>query len=626
MACVRMSPYVHGMEEDVEQMRIELRNVKERLLLLEAANANSRLKSVEERVNQLEDSKFKQEQAKDATPKAEDLTLQILVRDAEQECTGHKVVAKAWDAAMFIGTGVLGVIGSAFMFLIIFLNLFGQTLFLTIMVRSETSFLQSALPSIASLKSWRLNYGHDFAGEQHGHSLVSRVCGRDKGLSVSTKQAGVVTNANGYLDIGIGTALGPLLSMFCLTMWMLTMLTHFNEIGGFAISLVKLRAKKTSFKRLSDGALLIASITTRRCVVLLFLTLVRFVLSSSLLVIGSLWLAKTSKVEDLLKNAVSLKFVLALDELLFSSLATDTARRLVLKLKPLPGLKPRHWHGIGLRPVGFLFGCLLLMGIMRATTIEFTKAKMENMTEALCGGRQDFIVHVEPSSHRVTIVDTTPWSESAAHKLEPLEEMVDDLIRNPVRNIAEWWDQGADIDKAVSYANLPIDQYSALFDCKDGPIDAISNQIFKTISEEHIPSSNCADLKDLCWRPYFDVVRLLCPQTCGCDSPFAGWARHGCPHSCKLTEKYRSESSTLPCRDLSQGELRQNRYWSNMQRVSGLYGFTIEHCHNVTKQLCTPASMNLYPSFINFCPQSCGCEGGGDGCPFSCYIQDTNTT
>ena len=55
---------------------------------------------------------------------------------------------------------------------------------------------------------------------------------------------------------------------------------------------------------------------------------------------GSVYLARTVDVGELLLNAVTLEFVMGIDELLFESLAPKRARAIIKKLRPLPRARP----------------------------------------------------------------------------------------------------------------------------------------------------------------------------------------------------------------------------------------------------------------------------------------------
>merc|ERR1712151_781533 len=149
------------------------------------------------------------------------------------------------------------------------------------------------------------------------------------------------------------------------------------------------------------------------------------------------------------------------------------------------------------------------------------------------------------------------------------------------------------------------------------------------------------------------VARMLCPQTCGCDSLVSGQAfALGCPREqCKAKDFYWHALEDVPCNDTAKtsppGPLWNNweRYWNASraywkdQLTAGVAKEAVENlklaeralkngCEGVRKQrkkLCESADsfvMETETMFfpINaFCPIMCSCDTTpADSCPMSC--------
>merc|ERR1719310_1734154 len=77
--------------------------------------------------------------------------------------------------------------------------------------------------------------------------------------------------------------------------------------------------------------------------------------------------------------------------------------------------------------------------------------------------------------------------------------------------------------------------------------------------------TSCADAEHLCNSGQHQVVRMWCPQTCGCDSIASGlflWkAKDGCSPSCYRKTSYKEPLNHAPCLDRPRSSLTKTGVW-----------------------------------------------------------------
>merc|ERR1712113_610040 len=112
------------------------------------------------------------------------------------------------------------------------------------------------------------------------------------------------------------------------------------------------------------------------------------------------------------------------------------------------------------------------------------------------------------------------------------------------------------------------------FLCRDSAFGQDSHSVYWTESLRHAlrqsdsshlaaTAETCQDCKAQCGNPYMAALRLLCPVTCGCDSPRSGLNnRVGCPRECMSTRRYEKVLTTIDCTDPLPGELVEDANWT----------------------------------------------------------------
>lgn len=71
-------------------------------------------------------------------------------------------------------------------------------------------------------------------------------------------------------------------------------------------------------------------ITRRRLIFVLAVGFVRALVALALLLVGGIWLSRTSNLESMVLNGAALSFVLELDELLFHAFGPDQSKTIMV--------------------------------------------------------------------------------------------------------------------------------------------------------------------------------------------------------------------------------------------------------------------------------------------------------
>ena len=221
--------------------------------------------------------------------------------DRPWECA---LEGSVWDAVLLVGTPVLGGAGTAFIALLIALNLAMQAVFIHVV---STAFTSSAYTSesLDQLRTWRRNVAHDITHMDPvtRKSLALRVCEKDSGLAMSGSQVSQFAVLDEYLNSGIG-AIMCALGIVC---WCLSVSREINRCFDVAYAVACLpRGDRTVVSRGGDAVRVGAASTAR--VALVFAALAcRFAFALLLLGYGITFIINTVGIGDLLLNAVALE-------------------------------------------------------------------------------------------------------------------------------------------------------------------------------------------------------------------------------------------------------------------------------------------------------------------------------
>ncbi|CAK0861782.1 unnamed protein product [Prorocentrum cordatum] len=276
-----------------------------------------------------------------------------------------------WDAAVFIGCPQVGACASAFTVFMLLINIGMQALFCLIV---NDNLTHSAMYSetVQDFKDWRTTIAHNvkFVDSLTHRSLARKVCSfRDAPLSsgpiaglAAISQYSPLEEEKQYHDtppLGYWFPLltdhkdvnvGELMCGVSVVLWWFAVLKEIYSIVALCQALFFLPCRPTKISSTSGAHALVAVSLPRR-VVFCTVIVVRSMVCFALAVCGTLYLAATLSLGDLLLNALALEIVLSLDELTFDVLAPRSVRLLLSSMAPLAKPRSRSWRGLDGRPV-----------------------------------------------------------------------------------------------------------------------------------------------------------------------------------------------------------------------------------------------------------------------------------
>ena len=143
------------------------------------------------------------------------------------------------------------------------------------------------------------------------------------------------------------------------------------------------------------GEVSITSVSSMRFLGVSLVMLSRLMVAGGLLYAGSLWLAYTVSLQDLMLNAVALEFVLNVDELIFISLAPLSLKYLVDNAKMLPKQAPPAWKGLELSTAINFVVVAGALGVFIQSVLLPQVDTLWRVVDAICGGEHGFVYSVD---------------------------------------------------------------------------------------------------------------------------------------------------------------------------------------------------------------------------------------
>jgi len=359
------------------------------------------------------------------------------------------------------------------------------------------------------------------------------------------------------------------------------------------------------------------------------------------------YLVYTETVQDLLLNAVALKFVLEVAELLFDAFAPRRSRSFIQNLRPLnlESMGTSNNHDC-LMPVFFL---LVLAGLMAVSTVVLMLPALQarQMTwEGLCGGNRNFAVATDglgrlhwSNTENFTELDDGEHAESYIHATT--EALISSASQNPYAPMSLYEPSFNRLRNVISEET--IIEAGASRNCVNADADEgtdywsnMGRGILRMAAQNPTIMS-CEDVFEYCTIVGLSGLRARqwCPETCGCASPYSGLlldqVQNGCPAACVQKRRGEGEQSGIKCKDHgmnstliyakgAQALFTQRGYESTLLKDLADKMET-EGCDAVAKgdvagkDLCVGNSVVLttiyFRSVKYVCPVACGCDGSG---------------
>ena len=396
-----------------------------------------------------------------------------------------------------------------------------------------TSFTENPYDTSSqnALSYWRIDMAHKASQVSQNSltSLASRACGFDKALATSFSEKEIAQNISEYGFSFLST--GFIMCALALLTWFATIIAEYGKLFHFALGLAEVPRGHTIF-HLEEDQIVLTKLSRKRLSFILTTVLARAAVQSILLWYGTLYLVYTETVQDLLLNAVALKFVLEVAELLYSAFAPRRARTFIESLKPLNlELMGRSHHDCMLPSTLLIILCVMLALSYVFLLTPALEARSKTW-EGLCGGRQDFAVATDGLGRLHWSLTDKYDDTGEAQSTSYVHQATDLLIKEEAPDEQKPWSiyvstfdrlrNKVDSQSVVEAGGARL--------CEDGDnyggIDEWTHMgllILKMVTHNE-SLTDCASVEPYCHKVGIHGLRSRqwCPVTCGCANPRAG--------------------------------------------------------------------------------------------------------
>lgn len=485
------------------------------------------------------------------------------LRQALRSYSKHRLGATVWEMGVYFGLPFMSRGSQVLMSFAFMLNFVVQASFCAII---WSSFLDNDLNMTPEdAVRFREELGHDYNSmDRHGWvSLTARVCGGDESLEIATSQVRAVRIIEEYTKCSpwvFGLPAGPVLCTVVLVVWVLCIISDIRDTFSLQLALHALpRCGRTSLEIAGDH-FRFTTMTRRRYALVTLLTLVRLYIDVTLMVLGGIYLGKTSELEDLVLNAAALGFILEVDELIFKTIAPAEVETFIHAVEPLQRPVGPSWHGLGPFSVVSLATTLFSVVFLVSEVTMHTMGLLDDIGLRLCReGPKDFIVRSAPSSE-VFIGTTREFNgqnRSRAMEAHIARQIIDT----------------GDIYKGQLGAYWPVEHWAFTSVSDRITSEYVSNRLkglpcvnsINFVGERSMPwqqlkwmldgtgnESTCEDFVSYCHEPEMNFLRTVCSKTCRCDDPLSGSLYVGPENGClpRCHEMYLERKEAVPCQDV----------------------------------------------------------------------------
>eukprot|EP00439_Symbiodinium_sp_Y106_P000894 s2203_g1.t1 len=460
-----------------------------------------------------------------------------------------------------IGAGLdeIGPAGTAMIVLGVIVSFSLQLLFCWIIMISFLS--PDSKYDLQYLREWRVLYGHSvsFYDKVSGASLVSKIC-QGKPFEREWWNNALLNEVNAYLmpifPGSGGFSVGVVLSSMALTIWACHISAELQNVGSFGRSILRLPRGRTvvsSIREDCEGSAgkvrltldilmtderVFESISRERLIALSFVVLARLAIAIMLGTSGGLWLALTRDVTNIMLNAVALLFVLEIDDLLYKVLAPKHAIKYLASVREFEDTLPFDQRAANMLP----------------------------------GMRP--LVNQVVFNYNVADMDKYMWRKEVDGKLLAVKHL-------PSAAEMEAWLQMSDT-QAPEETAFGSRSYGTYCKDQDDPEWWEAEWIWPTL-EALTGATSCAEAKPFCDQKELPLVRMVCPETCGCTDAASGlYSDNGCRQLCQkdlgilfYTRNLNKESrfqralNRSTCHDFTAAEVHRKEVWQRWW--SGFY-------------------------------------------------------
>ena len=556
-----------------------------------------------------------------------------------------------WDALTVVGLPQVGMTTSCLLAMGAVLSIVIQGAFVQILY--ESFLAPDAKYDASFLADWRLLAGHAAQGYDatSKSSLVSRMC-NGKPFDREWWVDALLQEIDAYLQPFIFEApTGSVLSSICIAVWLAHIFQEIRLVIQLMVAILYTTRGNTCLLDMGyvGGRMQrrFKSMSWTRCSLISLIALFRCALAALLGVSGAIWLGRTRDIDDIIQNAVALVFILEIDELFFEIFGPHHAKLLVSSIAA-PKLRRTRPQNNLVSFSGFLFFWTMVSLLVFLEVFNNAEAA-RSVQRAMCGGNVDFLIESHPHFGPILVQDTTPYTDDGSALQNKLLKGILPLLRAVAEEYkgqleaSQFWVgvlEGDGVPREVTVKHLVKEEPSESlpswlamdhFDiaqedtihwwftgvgCHDTNATDASFEmgmwLWSTV-ETLTGATTCSEARFHCNNVSMVLVRLLCPETCGCTRPDSGqYHSWGCLHSCTQEPSFKNYSL---CHDFREDELdrkaRWELYWQNSEwaqypdwNCSFLeddpWG-RFEFCFN------WHSSQDQRRPITAFCPELCGC-------------------
>lgn len=344
----------------------------------------------------------------------------------------------------------------------------------------------------------------------------------------------------------LGTPAGIVLNVLVQVVWTFVAFKEIQGCASFFTAVQNIHVDTETRLSTFPGAKIVEfeleSITSCRRLSVLSLIVVRIGIVCALLVMGSLWLAGTTELPDMLVNAAALTFILETDQALFQTVMPVAIQVFVRNLRPLPKKREATFRGVGLQSFMLVALTIIYLTVMGLVPLATHVDKVDGIKESLCDGFLDFVWGTSATGE--------VWSATPTQ--QELSSFQRDAVFELMRGGSPELSRPARTMQHLAFvADAPLAEYGRASACEDIlfalPENAATVQALR--AQTAPGARECGDLQAHCHVPAQQLLRLVCPEICGCATPAAGLfsvgPESGCPASCRLVRTARALEA--PC-------------------------------------------------------------------------------
>lgn len=579
-----------------------------------------------------------------------------------------------WDAIFVLGLGGLGMTTTFLVMVGTLVSICSQSVFCWIVF---SAFLTpDAKYDAAWLVDWRLLVGHSINGydANSDSSLVSRAC-RGKPFDREWWTHSLLNEIDDYLTPMFSEKLtvGSILSSMAVAIWLAYIAKELQRVATLTMNLCAVpkgptlvvdmhHARGIARRHSSSSSITSAaqasslrhfhSISTARRSFLLLTLLVRAVLAALLGFCGGLWLCRTRDIENIIQNGVALVFVLEIDELFFELFAPLHASRFVISIARYEQSTKAWVYNLAsvLQLLAYLGICWCFVWF---EVVPNTDSATE-VRDIICSGNQDFIIESHTKVGPIFVTDTSPFEDgNLDNKMLPgMLGLLRQVSQNykPEEAVDWMWRSSLEGRGEVAVKHTPtvrdfngwltMDQFQVADQstygfgnwfgntCEDQGRDFWEGDWLWSTATALTGATDCAGAQPFCGQRDLVLIRMLCPQTCKCDTAIGGqFLSNGCRLGCTQEPSFLDS----PCKDFSEDEVENKESWTYFWDLfySNNKGFWLEdhplmvfakngsngNCSVLTSEswMLNEFCFHFHNDWVArrpltaFCPETCGC-------------------